>query len=225
LQIRDNFEEIARRWIPARAKHLVKSLHMKPGLFGQGWKPDRGIDVIAQEFLAERHLSGQKAFQRITQEPSAKGGISPRICLNCFSKISSQSHFLVLVFLFFSSQLVVLPSFQGKLNIILLAFLCAASKKNHNFPTVFSEVNAITWSEVDSAFKHAGSHTFDVGKVSQANAVKSRCHLSTGFHIQPAAPLAKRAMPSGVEIFAEVDHCFDSSIYFTKAAPRPQVLS
>ena len=101
------------------------------------------------------------------------------------------------------------------MDVVLLALFCSASQQYDHLFSIFPKVNAVSRAEMNFAFKNAGSDTFDVGEISQADAVKSHCYFSPGLHIQPAAPFAERTPPSGVQIFADLDHPFHSSIYFT----------
>ena len=54
----------------------------------QLWKTYRGVDVITQQFFAERHLARKKAFDGFAKQTLAKSGIAFRTRLNRFPKIS-----------------------------------------------------------------------------------------------------------------------------------------
>jgi hypothetical protein len=92
LQVGNDPKELAGGRISTRAKHLVKSFYVDFGMRCQLWKTHRGIDVITQQFFAEGHLAGKKAFNGLAKKTLPKGGIALRACLNRFPEISRQSH-------------------------------------------------------------------------------------------------------------------------------------
>jgi len=93
LQIGNDCKQIAGGRIPVRAKHLVKGLYVHFSMRGQLGKADCGVDVIAQQFFAERNLARQKALDGIAKEALSKGRITFHVRLNRFPEISRQSHF------------------------------------------------------------------------------------------------------------------------------------
>jgi hypothetical protein len=92
LQVGYDFKQLSGGGIPRRAKHLVKGLDVDLGMRGQAGKADRGIDVVAQEFFAEGHVAGEKAFDSLAQKTLPKGGIRFHARLNRLSEVSRQSH-------------------------------------------------------------------------------------------------------------------------------------
>ena len=56
------------------------------------WETRRGIDVVAQKFFPQRHLSREETLHRIAQQPLAKCSIMFHARLYGFSKVSGQGH-------------------------------------------------------------------------------------------------------------------------------------
>jgi hypothetical protein len=69
------------------------------------------------------------------------------------------------------------------MNVVLLTLFRATAKKDDNLFAIFSKVNAIPGTEVDSGLKNTGSDTLDVGQVPKPHAVESRRHLCPGLRI------------------------------------------
>lgn len=220
LQVGNDLEEIAGGGIAARAKHLVQSLYVDFRVPGEPGEADRGVDVIAQELFAKRHLAGEKAFERFGKKPLAKCGIALDAGLNGFAKISGESHDLFLFFLFrflFGllsrlSPLVVFPTLQRKRDVVLLAPFGSPAEENDDLLAVLSEVHAVPGAEVDPALVNAGANAFDVGEVTQPDAIKSRGDLSRSLGIQRVEPLAKGVAAAGIAIFADAHHFAYGSI-------------
>lgn len=57
LQIGNDPKQVTGGGISTRAKHLVQSFYVHFGVSGELRKSDRCIDVITQQFFAERHLA------------------------------------------------------------------------------------------------------------------------------------------------------------------------
>src|SRR5580693_8637132 len=117
-------------------------------MFSQPGKPDCGIDVISQEFLAERHLTGEKAFQCRAQKPLSIGRVAPRPRLNCFSEISCQSHFLFPFFTLNPSPPVVFPSVDRKPDVLLLALFRSPTDENDHPFVFFPEIYGVSGPEI-----------------------------------------------------------------------------
>jgi hypothetical protein len=88
LKIGNDSKQVAGGWISLWAKHLVQGLYMQFRLRGQLGKPDCGIDVVTQELLPQRNLSGEKAFNGIAEQPLAKCSVASHSRLYGFSEIS-----------------------------------------------------------------------------------------------------------------------------------------
>jgi hypothetical protein len=87
LKVGNNSKQVAGGWISLWAKHLVRGLHVQLRLRGQLWKPHRGIDVVTQELLPQRNLSGDKTFNGIAEQPLAKCSVTSHSRLYRFSEI------------------------------------------------------------------------------------------------------------------------------------------
>ena len=72
LQVGHDLEQVAGGWIPTRAKHLMQALDMDLRVLCQCRKAHGCIDVITQQFLPQRKLGSQQAFDRILQQPLAE---------------------------------------------------------------------------------------------------------------------------------------------------------
>jgi hypothetical protein len=92
LQIRDDLKKIVGGRVARWAKHLVKCFHVDFCLRGKLWKPDRRIDVIAQQLFTKRHLPGKKALNGVAKQAFPESGVLSYASLNGLSKISSQPH-------------------------------------------------------------------------------------------------------------------------------------
>ena len=88
LQIGNDPKQFTGGGISPWAKHLVQSFDVRFGVCGQLGKSDRGVDVITQQFFAERHLARKKAFDGFAKQTLAKSGITFRTRLNRLPKIS-----------------------------------------------------------------------------------------------------------------------------------------
>ena len=86
-QVGDDSKQIAGSGISTRAKHLVKGFYVDFDMPGQLGKTDCRINVITQQFFAEGHLSGKKAFDRFAEKTLPKGSIASRPRLNRLPKI------------------------------------------------------------------------------------------------------------------------------------------
>jgi hypothetical protein len=171
LQIGNDLKQIAGGGIPVGAKHLVKSLYVELGMPGQLGESDRGIDIITQQFFAERHVSREKAFDRLAQKPLSIGGVAFHTCLDRFPKIPRQRHFLFLIFPQLLLALVVFPSVECQPDVVLLALFRSTAEKDDNPFALFAKVHAITRAEMDLALKNAASNTFHLGEVPQPHAI------------------------------------------------------
>ena len=59
LEICDYLEKTAGGGVSIWSKHLMKGLNVNLGVSCQPGKPYRGIDIVTQEFFAERDLTTQ----------------------------------------------------------------------------------------------------------------------------------------------------------------------
>ena len=63
------------------------------------------------------------------------------------------------------SAFIVLPVREGLLDILLPALFGASTEQDHKPFAVLPEIHAVTWPEIDPAFKNAGTYTLDVREV------------------------------------------------------------
>jgi hypothetical protein len=68
-------------------------------------------------------------------------------------------------FLLLPSLLVVCPSFECKLDIVLLALFRSAAKKNHYLLAIFPKIHAVIGAEIDLALVNTGTNTFGIGEI------------------------------------------------------------
>jgi hypothetical protein len=115
----------------------------------------------------------------------------------------------------FLPQLVVFPPCERELDVVLLALLCATTKKNDYLLAFFPKIQTISGTKIDPALVNASSNTLGIGEVPQSYAVKSRRHLPRGFGVQPVVPFPKRIVTATVVILSDVDHRLDGNIYCT----------
>ncbi len=100
-------------------------------------------------------------------------------------------------------------------NIVLLALLGSSCQKEDEALAVFAKIDAVTWSEVDLAFKNTGAHAFDMREVPKSDTVERSRYLSRGLCVEVLEPLGKRTMAVTVLIFANGDHLTNSNINTT----------
>jgi hypothetical protein len=63
------------------------------------------------------------------------------------------------------SLLVVLPSRQSRVDVLLLAFFRSTTDEDYQPLAVFTEVDTVAWAEIDSVFVNTGTNAFDVGEI------------------------------------------------------------
>ena len=62
-------------------------------------------------------------------------------------------------------MLVVLPSRQSRVDVLLLAFFRSTTDEDYQPLAVFTEVDTVAWAEIDSVFVNTGTNAFDVGEI------------------------------------------------------------
>jgi hypothetical protein len=150
LQISHDLKQIPGRRISIWTKHLVKGLGMNLCIRRQLRKADRSIDVVAQQLSAQCNFAAKKTLYGLAEKPLPKGGVASRSCLHCFSEVSRQSHALLLLLLFLPA-LVVFPSINRQLDVVLLSLFASATKKNDELLSLFSKIDTVSGPEVDPA--------------------------------------------------------------------------
>ena len=70
LKVGNDSKQVVGGWISLWAKHLVQGLYVQLRLRGHLRKPHCGIDVVTQELLPQRNLSGEKTFNGRVPRPS-----------------------------------------------------------------------------------------------------------------------------------------------------------
>src|SRR5512139_2568055 len=86
---------------------------------------------------------------------------SVSICL--LNAGSPRARFMMVVLIFRFSLLIFCPEHLGDLDILILGLLCPAAKQDDQFVTLLTEVDPVTWSEVDLIFRHTFSDGLHVG--------------------------------------------------------------
>jgi len=71
----------------------------------------------------------------------------------------------------FLSQLAVFPPFEREFDVVLLALLCATTKKNDYLLAFFPKIHTIAGTKIDLALLDASSNTLGIGEVPQSYAV------------------------------------------------------
>lgn len=77
---------------------------------------------------------------------------------------------------------------MGGVDVLLLPFLGASTKQDHERRAVFAKVDPIAGSKVDPVLEYAGSNALDIREVSARQSSDRRSHLRGGLRIEIVEP-------------------------------------
>jgi hypothetical protein len=124
---------------------------------GQFGEANCGVDVIAQHGFSCLYISGEEAFDAFAQKFLAESRITLDAGSNRFFEIAGQRHCWFPLFL---SILVVPPCGDSVVDVVLLPLFRSATEQEDKVLAVFTEVNPITWSEVDPVLVNSRANAF-----------------------------------------------------------------
>ena len=106
--------------------------------------------------------------------------------------------------LLFLSSFVVGPTLLSGLNVLVLAFLGAASQQDHECLPLPAEINAVTWPEVDLVLPNADA--FRLREISLLQARQCDRNFGGGRCVERVEPVRERFVTVSVNVAAELDH-------------------
>src|ERR1035437_497959 len=107
-----------------------------------------------------------------------------------------------------------MPAFDSQRNVFLLPLLGAAAEQNDDSLSVFSEIDPVAWTEINADFKDPAADALHIREVSQAQPVECGGHSPRRFGVEPVKPLPEEISAVTAEIFTDVNHLDNGSIYY-----------
>src|ERR1035438_1735952 len=107
-----------------------------------------------------------------------------------------------------------MPAFDSQRNVFLLPLLRAAAEQNDDSLSVFAKVNPVAWTEINTVFKDPAADSLHIREVSQAQPVECGGHSPRRLGVEPVKPLPEEVSSVMAEIFPDVDHLDNGSIYY-----------
>jgi hypothetical protein len=107
-----------------------------------------------------------------------------------------------------------MPAFDSQRYVFLLPLLGATAEQNDDSLSVFSEIDPVAWTEINAAFKDPAADSLHIREVSQAHPVECGGHSPRRFGVEPVKPLPEEVSSVTAEIFPDVDHLDNGSIYY-----------
>src|ERR1035441_2977181 len=115
-----------------------------------------------------------------------------------------------------------MPAFDSQRNVFLLPLLGAAAEQNDDPLSVFSEIDPVAWTEINADFTERDSDALHIREVSQAQPIECGGHSPRRLGVEPVKPLPEVVSSVTAEIFPDVDHLDNGSIYYSnRSAKRP----
>jgi hypothetical protein len=108
-----------------------------------------------------------------------------------------------------------MPAFDSQRNVFLLPLLGAAAEQNDDSLPVFAKVNPVAWAEINADFKDPVANALHIREVSQAKPIECGGHSPRRLGVEPVKPLPEEVSSVTAEIFPDVDHLDNGSIYYS----------
>jgi len=99
------------------------------------------------------------------------------------------------------SPLVFDPSHLRRRYILSLAVLRAARNQENEIVTVATEVDSISWPEVDPVFEHTAADAFGMGQVALLQPYQSYRQFGGSMRIESLEPACERTGTTRIEVF------------------------
>lgn len=92
------------------------------------------------------------------------------------------------------------------MNIVLLPVLCAARKQKYNLSAVLSEINSVSWPEIEPQCRYAFTFRLDGRYVSIAEPNYCSSNPELNAYIETEQPSDVVVTPLQVDVFPDLDH-------------------
>jgi hypothetical protein len=115
-----------------------------------------------------------------------------------------------------------MPVFDSQRNVILLTLFRAAAEQDDDSLSVFSEIDPVAWTEIYADFKDPAADSLHIREVSQAQPIECGGHSPRRFGVEPVKPLPEVVSSVTAEIFPDVNHLDNGSIYYPNKSARRQ---
>jgi hypothetical protein len=117
--------------------------------------------------------------------------------------------------------LVVGPPNLRRHDVLLLAAFRSSGQQYHQPIAVPSEVDAISWPEIDPEFLYPNSNTLNVRKVAKPDASKRDRDLGRGLSVEAIKPVPVRAIPAVSRYSRICTHIWYHIRYYVASLDRP----
>jgi hypothetical protein len=107
-----------------------------------------------------------------------------------------------------------MPTFDSQRYVFLLPLLGATAEQNDDSFSVFAKVNPVAWTEINADFKDPAADALHIREVSQAQPVECSGHSPRRLGVEPVKPLPEEVSSVTAEIFPDVNHLDNGSIYY-----------
>src|ERR1035437_9794317 len=108
-----------------------------------------------------------------------------------------------------------MPAFDSQRNVFLLPLLRAAAEQDDDSLSVFSEIDPVAWTEINADFKDPAAASLQMREASHGQPGEGGGHSPRRLGVEPVKPLPEVVSSVTAEIFQDVDHLDNGSIYYS----------